>query len=87
MGQEEGRFLQVPERMGLGVFEGWRTRLPCSGAAAAGQKWVRDSASACVLGERRIRGFRCPERMRRVEGLGVTHFPTSARLPPSGTQA
>ena len=72
---------------GGGVVEGWRTRLPCSRAAAVGQKWVRDPASACGVGEKEYSGIPVPRTNEEGGTTGGTHFPTSARLPPSSTQA
>lgn len=82
MGQEGGHCLQVPERMGEGVFQGRKTRLPCSGAAAALQKWARNPESVYVLGIKKNKGSGSPCTRRRVEGLGVPVSPPR-RVSPS----
>lgn len=61
MGQEEGRCLQVPDRMGEGMFQGRKTRLPFSGAVAARPRWARDTVSVCVrVRSKEKEGIRVP---------------------------
>lgn len=64
------------------MSEGWRTHLPCSEAAAAVGQERRTLAVPACLGKGRIGDPGAPGRMKRVKGLGGTHFPTSSRLPP-----